>query len=583
MPKMCPLLPTNEQLCVELSAILANKRISTLFQPIVDIQQIEVFGYEALSRGPSDSPLHAAPILFETAERCDKNNQLELCCLNATLQHWQQYSLTSKIFINMNPEMLMHPGFGVKKLLLSLQKYKISASSIVIEMSERFPINNIAHLKLAVSWLREQGFLIAIDDLGAGYSGLKLWSDLKPDFVKIDRHFIRDIHEDLVKREFVRSLVDLSERIGCDIIAEGVETSAELKVVKELNIHLIQGFCFGRPRAIPSASLELCQTKEMPQPRVYGQFARDLSEYVEPVSSTTLLKHAWEVLQKNPTIFSLPIVDDGRPLGLLHRWRVLELYGSQYGRALYEKHPVIKFINKDSLIVDVNMSLDDVSQRLIDEDYHYLKQHFIVVEQGYYLGMGTTRSLLKQLTHQRIQIARYANPLTQLPGNVPIKTEVEQRIAQRESFYFAYVDINHFKPLNDYLGYKVGDTVILKLSLLLKNTFTSATDFVGHIGGDDFVVMSSHPHIESVCHKLRKDFFESIKHIYNPSILEQGYHLGKNRKGKEQKMPLASISMGVVWIKGDSRMTEDELAELAATVKSESKTAINGYFQLTAE
>ncbi|EXJ09720.1 EAL domain-containing protein [Nitrincola nitratireducens] len=483
MSKICPLLPTNEQLCVELSTILTNKRISTLFQPIVDVQQIEVFGYEALSRGPSDSPLHAAPILFETAERCEKNSQLELCCLNATLEHWQQYSLTNKVFINMNPEMLMHPGFGVKKLLLSLKKRNISASSIVIEMSERFPITNIVQLKLAVTWLREQGFLIAIDDLGAGYSGLKLWSDLKPDFVKIDRHFIRDIHEDLVKREFVRSLVDLSERIGCEIIAEGVETSAELAVVKALNIHLIQGFYFGRPRAIPNASLELCQTKEMPQPRTYGQFARDLSEYIEPVSSKTSLKHAWDVLQKNPTIFSLPIVDDGRPLGLLHRWRVLELYGSQYGRALYEKHPVIKFINKDSLIVDVNMSLDDVSQRLIDEDYHYLKQHFIVVEQGYYLGMGTTRSLLKQLTQQRIQIARYANPLTQLPGNVPIKTEVEKRIERGESFYFAYVDISHFKPLNDYLGYKVGDTVILKLSVLLKSTFTGAADFVGHIGG----------------------------------------------------------------------------------------------------
>ncbi|EXJ09721.1 hypothetical protein D791_03393 [Nitrincola nitratireducens] len=95
--------------------------------------------------------------------------------------------------------------------------------------------------------------------------------------------------------------------------------------------------------------------------------------------------------------------------------------------------------------------------------------------------------------------------------------------------------------------------------------------------------MSRNPQIESVCQRLRRDFFESIKHIYNPSILEQGYHLGKNRKGKEQKMPLASISIGVVWLKGMSRITEDELAEMAAMAKSESKKALNGYFQLTAE
>ena len=229
----------------ELNRLLLTEDITTLLQPIVNINRKCVFGFEALSRGPSDSPLHTAPMLFETAERCGQTLELETLCLRTAARHWSGHGTPLKLFVNISPAKLMPPEFNPTQLQELLLANGLKASDIVIELSERYPTADPSELLKTLVWLKAEGFLIAIDDLGSGYSGLKLWSELKPDFVKIDRHFIRDIQDDLIKREFLRSVVDLADRLGCKLIAEGVETEAEFRVVSELGIALVQGFLFG--------------------------------------------------------------------------------------------------------------------------------------------------------------------------------------------------------------------------------------------------------------------------------------------------------------------------------------------------
>lgn len=573
-----------DSLAQELQNLLVTERITTLLQPIVDITGATVFGYEALSRGPSDSPLHAAAMLFETAERNDLTSELESLCLRNAARSWASHGVPQKLFVNVSPDMLLMPALSRVRLTDLLDRNGLQPSDIVIELSERYPTTDLAGLQDALAWLRQQGFAIAIDDLGSGYSGLKLWSELKPDFVKIDRHFVRDIQDDLVKREFVRSVVDLSKRLDCRLIAEGVETRAELQLISDLGISLVQGFLFGRPKPIPTANLDTLVpgTRPLRSSQPVQDNAAALSTYVTPLAPDATLQAAWERLQKEPGLFALPVVDDGHPLGLLHKWRVLETFSTPYGRALNEKRAVTHLLSPDALVVEHDMSLEDVSQRLIDEDLHYLKQHFLVVCRGEYAGLGATRSLLKQITARKIENARYANPLTLLPGNVPIQTQLEQRLKEQVPFTLVYFDINHFKPLNDVLGYRTGDQIILKLGRILTGLFNDGGDFVGHIGGDDFVVIGSTSATAARARMAQELFETEAASLYPDATRQAGFVETADRTGLPARFPLVTLAAGLVDIQGfgcNLCRTADQLAERASLAKARAKASKDAFYQ----
>lgn len=563
-----------DSLCQELKRILSEGDITTLFQPIVNVEKQSVFGYEGLSRGPSDSPLHPAQILFETAERCGLALELDALCLRNAAQNWPDQGIPQKLFVNISPAKLMPTEFEADQLQELLLMNGLNASDIVIELSERYPTADPSELRKTLSWLKAKGFKIAIDDLGSGYSGLKLWSELKPDFVKIDRHFIRDIQDDLVKREFLRSVVELAARLDCTLIAEGIETNAEFRVVLGLGISLVQGFLFGRPKKIATACLEALGVP----PCLSAQFAvrkkaGDLGSYIEPVSPNSSLQSAWERLQSESGTFALPVVDNGVPIGLIHKWRVLETFSTPYGRALYEKRPVSHMLSSDALIVSYDMPLEEVSQRLINEDVHYLKQHFIITRNDKYAGLGATRSLLQQITAQKIEKARYANPLTLLPGNVPIQQTLNARAWDTVPFALLYFDINMFKPLNDFLGYRVGDQVILLLADLLVEHFNADSDFVGHIGGDDFVVISLSESATSIARMVQKQFVARSRRFYTDEILQSGFIETEARNGQITRFPLVSLAAGIIEVGSDDCRTVDQLSDAASYAKKRAKAA----------
>jgi EAL domain-containing protein (putative c-di-GMP-specific phosphodiesterase class I)/GGDEF domain-containing protein len=558
----------------ELVRLLSGEKISTLLQPIVNIDKAQVFGYEALSRGPSDSPLHGAQILFETAERTGLTSELEGLCLRTAARSWSEQGSPLKLFVNISPAKLMPSEFNPSALQALLETNRLKPSDIVIELSERYPTADPSELLKTLSWLKTEGFLIAIDDLGSGYSGLKLWSELKPDFVKIDRHFIRDIQDDLVKREFLKSVVELANRLGCQLIAEGVETTAELRVVSDLGISLVQGFLLGRPKPFATACLDPLKVQTAATIRPSRQeTAGSLCSDVQPISCNENLQNALERLQGEPNMFALPVVDGGRPIGLLHKWRVLETFSTPYGRALYERYPVTQMLSSDALVVDFDTPLEEVSQQLIEEDTHYLKQHFIVTRNEQYVGLGSTRALLQKITAKKIEKARYANPLTLLPGNVPIQQALEARSEESAPFSMIYFDINMFKPLNDQLGYRVGDQIILLLAELLTTCFHDEDDFVGHIGGDDFVVISRSAAAVDRTNQVQAQFVHQTRRFYGSDILEKGFVESEDRNGQVNRFPLVSLAAGVVKASGEGGCNSDQLSDLASFAKKKAKVS----------
>ncbi len=241
----------DQTLADELDYILRYRVIQTLYQPLIDSRDSQVFGYEALTRGPSNSALHAPLPLIQAATQAGRLFELDLVCRELAIRRFQELGLPGRLFLNVNPLSLMEPTFRPGETLRLLNEVKLPPERVVIEITEQQPLDDYDVLKAAVAHYTSAGFEIAIDDLGAGYAGLRLWSELRPSFVKIDHHFIENISTDNVKREFVRSIGGMAARLGCRVVAEGIETAEDYAVVQSLGVRLHQGYHLARPLAEP--------------------------------------------------------------------------------------------------------------------------------------------------------------------------------------------------------------------------------------------------------------------------------------------------------------------------------------------
>lgn len=246
-----------DQQRIELLEILARRQLSALFQPIVDLQSGAIIAYEGLIRGPSDSPLHAPLQLFKVARACGLSVEVEHLCRRVVLERYAELQLPGKLFLNVSPDMLLQRDARHGETLGTIQQLGIAPEQVIIELTENQPTYDYAAMREAVRHYRAMGFQIAIDDLGEGFASLRLWSELRPEFVKIDMHFIQGIHQDPVKLQFVRSIQGIAETSATRVIAEGIETRDELLALVELGVAFGQGYHLGRPHAQPLRAIPL--------------------------------------------------------------------------------------------------------------------------------------------------------------------------------------------------------------------------------------------------------------------------------------------------------------------------------------
>ena len=233
-----------------LDLIIQEQQITSLFQPIFNLQRHDILGYEALSRGPLGTELYSPEKLFAAAKALGRLSELELLCRKQAISYFVALKLPGKLFLNVSPDVLLdaeHPRGETVQLLNLLG---LPCDRVVIEITENQWVEE-ALLKQALNHYRELGFSIAIDDLGSGHSGLRQWSEMMPDIVKIDRYFIENCHLDVVKKEFLKFIFALANATGALVIAEGIEAQAELKALAKLGISLTQGFLLERPQEDP--------------------------------------------------------------------------------------------------------------------------------------------------------------------------------------------------------------------------------------------------------------------------------------------------------------------------------------------
>jgi len=561
-----------------LSSILTQGGLHSLFQPIVCLSERRILGYEALSRGPSNSPLHSPINLFAVARHAGRLTELEIACRESACRRFSQQKLDGKLFLNVSPESLLEPQYQSGQTLKLLQHLGIPASQVVIELTEQTPTDDFQLLYNALHHYRDMGFSIALDDLGAGYSSLRLWSELRPDYVKIDRHFIDGIHLDAVKREFVGSILQIAKASRAQVVAEGIELTEELTVLTEMGVDLVQGYLICRPQEHPPRDVgQLLPGPVFSSLPVLSEETSDLGALLieQPaVTRDTATPLVLEAFRRQANLNSLAVLDEQeRPCGIVHRHSLSDALLKPFATDLFARKPISRLMSDDFLAVELSQSLQTVSRLLTSRARQRIEEDFIITHQGRYVGLGRVIDVLKLITEQKIQQARYANPLTLLPGNVPIQQCLARLLQQQRQAAICYVDIDSFKPFNDIYGYARGDEVLLCLAQCLSERVDPSRDFVGHIGGDDFMLVLGSQDWQQRLDLLLEEFQKQCRRFYRSEHLEAGCFIAHNRLGQRQEFPLLSLSIGVVQLRPEAcaQLDADQLADLASQAKHQAK------------
>ncbi len=236
----------------QLFELVLEARVTSVYEPIVDVATRTVFGYEALARGPEGSEMHSAAALFATAAEEDLLFQLDGLCRQSALHGARDLPGGAKLFLNVRPTTIHDPNFRAEALCRTLERCQLRPTDLVFEISEQESIGNFSIFREVRDYYRKLGFQIALDDTGAGYASLEAVMELSPDFIKVDRTFVHRIDEDPARQELLRALRSVADRIGSRIIAEGLDTLEELQMLGNLGIPYGQGWLFGKPTPLRS-------------------------------------------------------------------------------------------------------------------------------------------------------------------------------------------------------------------------------------------------------------------------------------------------------------------------------------------
>jgi EAL domain-containing protein (putative c-di-GMP-specific phosphodiesterase class I) len=235
------------QVLERLHDIILRERVVTAYQPILRIKEGTVLGFEALSRGPRGTGLETADALFAAATSHRLLVELDRLCRRAALLASGRIPSSAKIFVNTLPATMRDPQFRGKPLIDFLDKAQVAPNRIVIEITEKLVIENYALFRETMAYFTDLGMSFAVDDVGAGYSGLESIAKLKPTYLKIDTALVREVHVSVVNRAMCKAIISLGNSIGATVIAEGIHSAEETEALKAMGVEYGQGFYLARP------------------------------------------------------------------------------------------------------------------------------------------------------------------------------------------------------------------------------------------------------------------------------------------------------------------------------------------------
>ncbi len=217
--------------------------ISMAFQPIVNMATKDIFAYEALVRGLNNEP--ASEIFRHVNE--GNRYQFDQACRVKAVELAAKLKMPTLLSINFMPNAVYRPELCIRTTLEAADRFGFPIDRILFEITEGERVEDLPHLRDIVAHYQERGFLTAIDDFGAGYAGLNLLAEIRTDLVKLDMALVRNIDQDPSRQAISRAVIQVCKELSIRVIAEGIESEAELRWLRGAGVELFQGYYFARP------------------------------------------------------------------------------------------------------------------------------------------------------------------------------------------------------------------------------------------------------------------------------------------------------------------------------------------------
>ncbi len=565
------------------------KHLDYAFQPIVNIHTGICYGYEALLRNTEAAGFESIGAFFDCAFEAGVLHQVDLQLRTLAIDKLSTIleKNHSKLFFNLDNRLLgardYRTGFTHDLLL----EKNLSPECLCMEISEKHRWNDPVSTMEILNTYRIQGFKIAVDDFGAGFSGLQMIYYLEPDFIKIDRFFIQDLCNDPKKRMFVTQIVNISHLLGSIVIAEGVETEQEYFTCLAIGCDLVQGYLIQKPQTDTSVlQREFDHIRDLARQNLRGSASNDrelicsLMEMIEPILLSHSVADVFDRFRTGMQRNFFPVVNArNEPLGAIRESSIKEYAYSKYGRDLLQNPRFSKNIQQFVTrfpIADIHVRVEKILEIYSQNE---TIEGILIVDSMQYQGFLSASSLLKALNEKNLAIARDQNPLSRLPGNTLINEYVSRALQQiDEQYILVWFDFDHFKPYNDIYGFRNGDRLILRFSELMKSVVYSENRFIGHIGGDDFfmgAIREQTADLLPVIHHLLTTFRKDAESFYDSEAISRGFITSKGRDGVIRDYPLISVSAVVLDLPGtrSRSCTPEVLSRLMGRLKSQAKAS----------
>lgn len=436
---------------MNIEKILEEKEVVPFFQPIVSLENGDIFGYEVFSRIKEKSITE----FFELADKSEKIWKLEKFCRKMILKTVSHLGLKTNVFININPEIIFDEDFYQGYTLKLLKKYNIDSRKIILEITEKCSQEKKI-LNEITEHYRVQNFSIALDNVGAAYSGLERICSMNPNFIKIDMKIIRGIESDTLKQSMVKSLVQFCNETGIYSVAVGVETAQELDFLLSAGVQFAQGFFVGIPKKLPEKVTpesyariiaykknlkELTKNKNKNEDKIYPAKKEDsgkksnLNKEKGIKSFLEDFKNAEEAMENGNssrigelaaqgiTVFPdmnvidlmnfftankectfVTIIDlNQQVLGVMTHSVLADLLGGRFGFGLNYRKTVKEVMITDFFVVSSNEPVEKVATKAMLRDEKNLYNPIIVTKKGIYVGVVTVKQLLDTIVSVEVQ------------------------------------------------------------------------------------------------------------------------------------------------------------------------------------
>ena len=300
----------------------------------------------------------------------------------------------------------------------------------------------------------------------------------------------------------------------------------------------------------------------------------DITKNCIIVTPDTKCEDVYSIFEEDALIEGIVVGTKDHPVGIVMKINFFQKLSTKYGFDLYMKRNIELVMDRKVLMVDYFASITEVSSLAMKRQLENIYDLIIVTKKGSLYGIVSIRELIIKLSEVQISIARYANPLSGLPGNNVIE-ETLKKVLTYERYSVLYLDIDSFKVFNDTFGFSEGDGLIKKTATIISETILTSENepsFVGHIGGDDFIAVLPHYRHEEICREIITHFDTFILQFYTEEEINRGYTEAVTRKGILENVPLVSISIAVVQNRYDRFKSVGQLSKKAAKLKKRCKS-----------